>query len=44
MAVQGDGATPLYVASENGHVEAVQALLGAGASLNQATVSVQLVD
>ncbi len=40
MAVQADGATPLHVASQNGHVDAVRALLGAGASVNQATVSV----
>ncbi len=30
----------MYVASWNGHVDAVRALLGAGAALNQAKVSV----
>ena len=39
-AVQTDGRTPLYVASQCGHVEAVVALLGAGAAVNQAWVSV----
>jgi hypothetical protein len=38
-AVQTDGASPLYVASEDGHVEVVQVLLGAGADVGQATVS-----
>ena len=31
-----DGATPLYVAAQNGHTEVVAALVAAGASLNQA--------
>ena len=31
--------TPLNVASVNGHVEAVRALLDAGAAVNQASVS-----
>ena len=39
VVVQTDGATPLYVASKNGHVEAVRALLDAGAAVNQASVS-----
>jgi hypothetical protein len=30
--------TPLLVASKNGHVECVRALLGGGAAINQATV------
>ncbi len=32
--------TPLHAASERGHVEAVAALVGAGAAVNQAEVSV----
>ncbi len=39
MGVQADGWTPLHAASQNGHVEAVAALAGAGAAVNQATVS-----
>ena len=35
---QTDGCTPLFVASENGHVEVVRALVGAGAAVNQARV------
>ncbi len=35
---QTDGATPLYIASQEGHDEVVRALVGAGAALNQATV------
>ena len=35
---QKDGATPLVVASQNGHVEAVRALAELGAAVNQATV------
>ena len=35
---QTDGCTPLYVASHNGHVEVVRALVGAGAAVNQARV------
>ncbi len=38
MAAQSGGVTPLYVASQNGHVEAVRALLDAGAAVNQAKV------
>jgi ankyrin repeat protein len=37
-AVQTDGRTPLYVASQKGHVEVVRALMGAGAAVNQARV------
>jgi ankyrin repeat protein len=37
--VQSDGLTPLLVASLNGHVEAVRALVEAGAAVNQAAVS-----
>ncbi len=36
---QADGHTPLFMASMNGHVEAVAALVGAGAAVNQASVS-----
>ena len=35
---QTDGATPLYIASQEGHDEVVRALVGAGAAVNQATV------
>ncbi len=37
-AWQKDGATPLCIASNNGHVECVRALLGGGAAINQAKV------
>jgi hypothetical protein len=37
-AWQTDGTTPLYLASQNGHVEVVRALVGAGAAMNQAKV------
>ena len=36
--VQTHGATPLYGASQNGHVEVVRALVELGASVNQAGV------
>jgi hypothetical protein len=36
---QADGRTPLFMASVNGHVEAVRSLVGAGAAVNKATVS-----
>ncbi len=36
--LQTNGATPLYAASQNGHVECVQALLDRGAAVNQANV------
>jgi hypothetical protein len=35
---QSNGDTPLYAASENGHVEVVRALVAAGAAVNQAKV------
>ena len=35
-----DNATPLYVASQNGHHDVVQSLLGAGAEVNIATSDV----
>ncbi len=35
---QTDGYTPLYIASQHGHVEVVRALVGAGAAVNQAWV------
>ena len=35
---QTDGFTPLYIASHNGHVEVVRALVGAGAAVNQTDV------
>jgi hypothetical protein len=38
MVEQGDGCTPLYVASHNGHMDVVRALLGTGAAVNQVTV------
>jgi hypothetical protein len=37
-AWQTSGATPLFIASENGHVECVLALLDGGAAMNQARV------
>ncbi len=37
--LQTDGASPLYVASQNGHVEVVRALVVARADVGQATVS-----
>jgi hypothetical protein len=38
VAWQTNGATPLFIASQTGHVECVQALLDGGAAINQATV------
>ena len=35
---QTNGVTPLYAASNHGHVEVVRALVGAGAAVNQAAV------
>jgi hypothetical protein len=39
FALQNDGTTALFVASQYGHLGAVRSLLGAGASVNQARVS-----
>ncbi len=39
VVVQANGMTPLFKASQNGHVEAVRALLDGGAAVNQADVS-----
>ncbi len=36
--MQTSGATPLYMASEKGHVECLQTLLDGGAAINQAMV------
>ncbi len=36
--LQAIGSTPLYIASQNGHVECVRALLDGGAAINQARV------
>jgi hypothetical protein len=38
VAWQVEGATPLYIASQNGHVECLWALLSGGAATNPATV------
>ncbi len=38
VVFQTSGATPLYIASRNGHVECVRALLDRGAVINQAKV------
>ena len=38
MCGQMDGVTPLYIASQNGHVEAVRALVELGAAVNQVKV------
>ena len=37
-----DGMSPLYVASECGHTEIVDLLLGAGADVHQATTKVYI--
>ncbi len=39
VVLQTDGATPLFIASQNGHVECVRALLEKGAAVIQAMVS-----
>ncbi len=36
--LQTTGATPLYIGSQNGHVECVRALLDGGAAINRAKV------
>ncbi len=36
--LQTSGATPLFIASQNGHVECVRVLLSNGAAINQAMV------
>ena len=38
VVLQTDGTTPLFIASQNGHVECVWALLGGGAAIDQAMV------
>jgi hypothetical protein len=38
MQTDGSSWTPLHIASQNGHLECVRALLGGGAAINQATV------
>jgi hypothetical protein len=38
VVLQTDGATPLFIASQEGRVECVQALLEGGAAANQAMV------
>ena len=38
MFLQLDGASPLFMASQNGHAEVLHALLAAGAAVNQTTV------
>ena len=38
VAGQTGGVTPLFAASRGGHIEAVTALVGAGAAVNQAAV------
>jgi hypothetical protein len=41
---QTNGWTPLLAASDNGHVEVVRTLVGAGAAVNQADVGDHWVD
>ncbi len=38
VVLQATGLTPLFVASQNGHVECVRTLLDRGAAVNQADV------
>jgi hypothetical protein len=38
VVLQTDGATPLFIASQKGHVECARALLDGGAAINQAMV------
>ncbi len=40
--LQTTGATPLYIASQSGHVECVRALMDGGAAIDQATVRCKL--
>ncbi len=39
VLLQTGGWTPLHIASRNGHVDCVHALLGGGAAINQEDVS-----
>ena len=43
MCGQTTGATPLYIASQKGHVEAVRDLVALGAAVNQAKVGLLVV-
>ena len=38
LRLQTGGCTPVHAASENGHVEVVRVLVGAGAAVNEADV------
>jgi hypothetical protein len=41
---EADGASPLFMASQNGHVKVVRALLAAGAAPNQAMVRLEFIE